>query len=441
MRLYRIVEILLVFCFFYSSHCLGQELAIGDRCPEVQLVNYANDEIKSFSLSDLRSKLIILDFWGTGCTSCLKAFPKIDSLQKEFGKEIQFILVNKESPDSTRRFFAKRNKIKVPDVPMVMGDSILHTLFPHLFIPHHVWLDSNSFVNYVTEGYNATEKNIRYFLEGKYLQLSLKRDIVIEDDLLMSRIPDWKKNVEYYTALSHCIPGLDLGNSITSTNGSRDANRILLNCCSITQLFQVAFSERNRFNLEPSNTIILEVTDKMKYAIPKDADKLAEWYKERSYYYELLIPPGKSKDLFKTMQKDLQSFFDVDARVEKRKIKCLLLITKGSLDKLKTKGAKPATNFWRMSDDSVRYLKNQPFDQIVSWLSRIPIGLNLSTPFINLVKFTGNVDFEIKASIFNADHFNLPGLSKALQQYGLDLVERVYLTDVLVISDKKKKQE
>src|SRR5258705_3241888 len=121
MRLYLKLELFVLFFSFYTPHCLSQELTIGDVCPDVRLVNYANNKIKSFTLSDFKSKLIIIDFWGTGCTSCIKAFPKIDSLQKKFQDKIQFILVNKESADSTRGFFLKRKKIKDPDVPMVMG--------------------------------------------------------------------------------------------------------------------------------------------------------------------------------------------------------------------------------------------------------------------------------------------------------------------------------
>jgi thiol-disulfide isomerase/thioredoxin len=418
---------------------MGQELAIGDVCPDVRLINYVNGEAKSFSLADLKSKLIIIDFWGTGCTSCIKAFPKIDSLQKRFGDEVQFILVNKESPDSTKRFFSKRPKIKIPNVPMVMGDSVLHKLFPHFFIPHHVWLDSNNIVQYITDGHNATAKNIGDFLSGKDMDLAFKKDMTAFDDLLVRKIPDWENNVLYYSALSRSISGLTINNGIVSTTGEKEPNKISCTNSSIFQLFQRAFTEGNKYNFESSNTIILDVKDNWKFTYPKDIDQWGEWLKSNAYYYELLVPPARAFELYKIMQKDLLRYFDVDARVEKRKIKCLLLVSNGSLDKLKTKGGKPALNFYRMNDDSVQYLKNQSFEQIESWLVRMGYGLN--TPVINLVKFTGNVDFEIKSTVLRQEPFNLSSLRAVLQQYGLDLVERLYLTDVLVISDKKRKQE
>ena len=50
---------------------------LGKPAPEFTLkdVNF-ND----FSLSSLRGKYVVLDFWGTWCSGCIKAFPKL----KEF---------------------------------------------------------------------------------------------------------------------------------------------------------------------------------------------------------------------------------------------------------------------------------------------------------------------------------------------------------------------
>ena len=436
MRLYLKVELLLIFFFCCSSHCLSQELAIGDACPDVRLINYANGETKSFSLSDLKSKLIILDFWGTGCTSCIQAFPKIDSLQKKFGREVQFILVNKESADSTKRFFSKRNKIRIPDVPMVMGDSVLHKLFPHLFIPHHVWLDSNIIVAYITDGHNATAKNIEDFLNGKDVGLSFKKDMTLYEVPLVSKIPDWTENVYYYSALSRYQPGLDIGNSIKSTVGNAIPNRLSCSGNSILKLFQVAFSEGNKYNLEPSNTIILNVKDKWKYTFPEDKDQYAEWYKSNVYYYELLVPPARASELYKIMQKDLLRYFDVDVRVEKRKIKCLVLKRTSREDKLRSNGGKPQNRLWVA--DSIKYLKNRGFDEFAFWL-KMSFDPTIYPPFINATNYKGNVDVRVN-SIGSGTEARISWIRRELKRYDLDLVEESHLTDVLVITEKREQE-
>jgi hypothetical protein len=202
---------------------------------------------------------------------------------------------------------------------MVMGDSVLHKLFPHFFVPHHVWLDSNNVVQYITDGHNATTQNIRDFLSGSDPELSLKKDMTVFTDLLVSKIPNWKDNVIYYSALSRHISGLSSGDGISSTVGDTKPNKISSGSSSIFQLLQLAYSEGNKYNFESSNTVVFDVKDKWKFMHPENEDQLGEWYKSNAYYYELLVPPAKAAELYKIMQKDILRYFDIDARVRKEK--------------------------------------------------------------------------------------------------------------------------
>jgi len=439
MKLYISVGLSILFLFLCSTFCAGQELTIADKVPNIKLVDNRNEKMGSFMLSDIKAKLIIFDFWGTGSTSCIKAFPKIDSLQRKFGNEIQFILVNKESVDSTKRFFEKRKQIKPPDVPMVMGDTMLDGLFPHLFMPHHVWIDSTKSIKYITDAFNATENTISSFLNGADVNLSFKVDKTIYGDPLVGKIPNWTENVIYYSGLSHCISGLDIGNAVESTVGAKDPNRISRNCSSVLQLFQTAFAEGDKYNFDPGNTIILEVKDKWKFTSPENKDEYGKWLNSNAYYYELVVPPSRSNNLYKIMQEDLLRYFDVDVRVEKRKIKCLLFVAFGELTKLRTKGGSPAINFFSMTGDSLRYMYNVPFETLNGWIMRLAIGTGLETPIIGLVKFKGNVDFEMPTTSNNTNEVDLHSIRNALRKYNLGIIERYYTTAVLVIRDKKRK--
>ncbi|MBK8087718.1 MAG: redoxin domain-containing protein [Chitinophagaceae bacterium] len=85
-----------------------QQIKTGEQCPEFKIgstLQYRD----TVSLSDFRNKLLILDFWNTTCISCIKAFPKLDSIQKLFGNRVQIVLVNRESKDSTIAFFKNTN--------------------------------------------------------------------------------------------------------------------------------------------------------------------------------------------------------------------------------------------------------------------------------------------------------------------------------------------
>ncbi|HEY0042794.1 MAG TPA: TlpA disulfide reductase family protein, partial [Flavisolibacter sp.] len=46
----------------------------------------------------------VLDFWATWCVPCVKAFPKMAAIQKQYSKEVQVIAVSNESPDRISRF-------------------------------------------------------------------------------------------------------------------------------------------------------------------------------------------------------------------------------------------------------------------------------------------------------------------------------------------------
>src|SRR5450432_2351570 len=91
------IAVSIIFCFNAS----GQALLPGDKLPEILLTNVLNKEEGKLNINEYKGKLLILDFWATNCTGCLKKIPLINSLQNEYNDKVQFILVNTQSKDST----------------------------------------------------------------------------------------------------------------------------------------------------------------------------------------------------------------------------------------------------------------------------------------------------------------------------------------------------
>lgn len=72
-----------------SKHLLIQP---GSPAPAFTLVN---NEGKKVSLSDLRGKVVYLDFWGTWCHPCLMEMPASLDLRKKFaGRDVAFVYIS-----------------------------------------------------------------------------------------------------------------------------------------------------------------------------------------------------------------------------------------------------------------------------------------------------------------------------------------------------------
>ena len=414
----------------------AQEIKIGQKCPDLTLSTMADNGSRQIRLSDYRGKLLIIDFWGLGCSACVQAFPKIDSLQARFRGQVQFIAVNSESPERTTRFFQKRTFIKKPSIPFVAGDSILSKMFPHTFVPHHVWIDKDGIVQYITDGYNATAEHINEFIIGNHLILHEKKydsNYVYEGILQAVSNKKGIENLESYSILMHCQPIITVGNSQAGPAGITNAYHIVQNCASIAQLYAIAFGENGKYDFNHANTLVLEVKNKSKYLVPTDNNARDTWGANYSFNYELMVPASESDEIYKKMQQDLARYFKVEGRVEKRNIPCLALVRTGPTDNLKTKGLKAAGNFWVQTNDSLKFMLNQDFRQFVTALSAAYEQTGDPRPFVDMTKYNGRIDIRLSVDVF--DHFDIEGLNKQLHKYGLALVQKNVSREVLVLRE------
>src|SRR6185436_18076610 len=125
------IVILLIASIFSINKIYSQVVEVGMSLPDHEFRDVLNYKSKTLRLSDLDKKIIIFDFWGPTCVPCIQALPKLEALQKQYDKEIQIILVNTDSKDSTLRFFASRKRVRMPGLLMITGDSLLNQALPH----------------------------------------------------------------------------------------------------------------------------------------------------------------------------------------------------------------------------------------------------------------------------------------------------------------------
>jgi peroxiredoxin len=104
---------------------------------------------KSWTLKDLRGKIVMLNFWATWCPPCRKEMPDLESLYTRFGPQGFVILgISDDDPDKVRAFIQKQG-----------------TTYP-------VLLDPGSKVNQLLH-INGIPKTFVYNREGKIVAQSI----------------------------------------------------------------------------------------------------------------------------------------------------------------------------------------------------------------------------------------------------------------------------
>ena len=441
MRLSLFGALLALLQCLQTEHVNAQRLNIGDRLPAIELKNVINKKDGTLSLADLRGKAIIFDFWGHACPSCIKAFPKMDSLQARFGDQLQIIGVNRESKDSTERLFQRFKKIHRPEFPLVCGDTVLSKLFPNNYLPWHAWVDQDGIVQYITDGWNATAENISSFLQGHKLNAATK-EIVSDYDYKRSYLGQvserYGNSISYSSFIGKSIPNLILGSHDLQRIQNGKAVQIFQYSTSIIDLIIIAFSEGSRYNFYQQNKVLFNGENKKDYYYPKDPRRRNEWKLKHAYTYELVLPSSMAKNAYQYMQQDIMRYFNLKVTREKRWIKCYALTL---LDKKKKPANVPDKNvFAELNNyDRFLYLNDAPISTLIKILNYPALSYKSFDseipPIIDRTGYRGNVSIRISSEVL--DSRNIAGFRKALNNYNLDLIKTTQLTTVLIISAKK----
>jgi thiol-disulfide isomerase/thioredoxin len=412
----------------------GQVVSIGEDVSNLELKNVWNYPLPHNKLGDLKGKLVILDFWGFGCPGCIKGFPKMEELQAKYKDKIQVILVNSDSKEETQKFFLeKRRFIKKPSLPMISGDTVLDRSFPHYGVPFHVWIDGSIRARHFTYGYNTSIETVGEFLNRKKMNfLEYNRNPFSKP--LFSE--EWQDFVQYSAVLTKFRNG-----ALSSQFGKKKVSIVHFSNKSVLELYQLAYSEGRMDIYKAAGRTIMEFIDSSKYIRPKAGRGYDEWCLKNAYSYELVLPKSRQAEKFELMKSDLSKYFDIVATVEDRPMNCLILVRTSRNDKLKTAGDKKARKFYiagykRQVIDSVRYVRNLPFNEFISTFSQY-IEYNFEVPFVNEANYIGNVDIAIDGTV--VDSLNLDLLRESFKAYDLDLIVGTRPVKVLVLKDRQKK--
>jgi len=412
-------------------------LHIGQRMPEVMLTNLHNYKTTSINLADFEAKLIIIDFWATWCSPCVSMIPKIDSLQKEFKHDVQFISVSYQTAQEVTSFMEKLEKHKNVhySVPYSTDDNLLRFMFPHKTLPHYVWISANGTVKAITGLEELTAANIDKMMASDSYTLPEKKDVRLPYDFnkpfLVNGNGGDGKQLIYHSVLSGFIPGLS--STMKAERGdSVHVNRLVLTNCPLLWLYKHAYGNGYTTYFQ-QNRIVLEVDKPDELNSMLTGKAFRNWLSMPNHgvCYELQLPTKLSAQFYPVMQQNLALLFpQYTARIEKRKVKYMALIRLPGADKIKSShlNGKVIETF----DPFGFKVQNSTIQSIVSRM-QLQYQQFSAFPFMDETGYQGRVDLEITANLSSVTDMN-----KALMPYNLAWQERLADQDMLVITDTKK---
>jgi uncharacterized protein (TIGR03435 family) len=156
---------------------------LGKPVPNYEFSNILNSEQSQISLDELKGKPIILEFWATWCGPCIPAMKKLDSLQNQFGDEIEIITVSAENQQRLEKF------IKSSQTSLRVVSDTTHTKnFKYKVIPHSVIIDKNGVVRAITSPENINKEVVENLIANNKIDLELKDDFYIDPNLEVETI-------------------------------------------------------------------------------------------------------------------------------------------------------------------------------------------------------------------------------------------------------------
>ncbi|MBS1781011.1 MAG: redoxin domain-containing protein [Bacteroidetes bacterium] len=380
-----------------DNHPVPKQLQIGDKIPDITITNFINHQRQKEKLSSFYKKgLLILDFWSTNCSACIEAFPKVTKLQSEFSDKMNVLLVAYQPLNTIQRFLQKGKELSGLEItlPIACGDTLLKTLFDPPSFPHYVWIDKNGIVKYITYSWSVTKENVTAVLNNQPVQMELKDDRAIDVNLNAPIFINGNggKNTEIlrYSVLSGYAKNLPSEHSIDDINHDSLSSISAINY-PVKELFQIAYADvydkYGQYSI-PANRTILKVPDSANY-IWEDKTGAILW--QNLYCYQRIVPKMSHEDLKKLMQDDLKLYFGMTGRLEKRKVKCLVLSSEDTT-LIASKGGgwwyrvNPAAHtivVRDVSDSSFRY----DFSRLFS---------DYPYPFVDELGMKGNMDFTLE---------------------------------------------
>lgn len=398
---------------------------IGQPFPDLQFNDVQHYSSKQLKISDLKGKWVLLDFWNRYCSACIAGFPKLDSLQSEFGGKLKVVLVGYTGSQYNaglnsdnvhiQKLYDKVKKRDGLSLSIAYDSTAFHQFGVHT--PVKIVIDPNGIVRAVTE--RITKGDIQSFLDGsepKLVKAWLKNENKVKYDPNLPFLLDHNGGQDtdylYRSVLSEFKSYMRHDNVSFATKG----NRLQVIGVDLATLYRFAFTGVPYIGFgdtlygKVASNPILDLKDISLFNVDL-------YFRSGLYAYSISFPSSKNKkaNLMKIVQRDLQNYFGYEVKMENRTMPIWRLITASKV--------KPTFEL-------PKGIPSYPFETVNRLLTSIAGHHDKQGTFIDATGIIGKIDISL---ICNFDSFD--DVKRALRENGFDLVKGEKEMQVVVIKD------
>lgn len=333
----KLIKFALLLIAFYVYNAFGQQGASKDLSKALHITDnfVPPGEVKlmrgNFEKMDWKTfdnKIIILDFFDTFCTACIKAMPKLQGLQNKLGDKIQIFTVTWQDKPTMERFFKTNKYVREHKVnlPIIYSDSTLKAMFPHASIPH-VALIYKGKVKAISMTEFVTEENLLKLHGSGNVQLPLKDDFGIGNlaGKLGADGMDMKAGV-IISGFQSGVPSYKHGIAMETDSATGKFKTSFYNL-PVVMALQATWARIKKPTYIPRpERIVLKVKDKPSYQDLKNEGEA--WLQKHGLSYErfdLVQRPDSLQAI--VLLNDLHNYIGLKSYFEMKEMECLVLRT------------------------------------------------------------------------------------------------------------------
>jgi thiol-disulfide isomerase/thioredoxin len=284
---------------------------LGKVCPDFSMsVIGANGIEKPLNLSELRGKVVILEFWATYCAPCIPYIKHFEKLQFQFGDAIKVIEISEENRDKVDAFILKRGYKNV-SFAMDWGRK-LNDMFYHHFIPHTVVIDQDGVVLAFTSpdeidqeviGKLINREPVTFTMKHEYQEASYTSSTNTLQNYDQPIIVNKPKNQTYKIEFSNYKEGYATEFVKESSSEYKFVN------CPLSLIYQILYDQK-------TSRVVMDVNDLTKYSFEN----------HNSYCLDLSIPDFIGKTVQDVAIQQLEGLFPLKSKMEVRNKKVFTLL-------------------------------------------------------------------------------------------------------------------